>query len=76
MDTVRKWCDEANLTDSLADRHRGARALAGYATACRKTVPGLHRASLNPRFEHGRSLAHKGKGHRRLKARFVGQDTA
>jgi len=26
MDTVKRWCDGANLTDSIVDRHRRARS--------------------------------------------------
>src|SRR5215470_1373126 len=43
MDTVRRWCDAASLTDSIADRHRSARGLAGHAADC---LPGKKRLAL------------------------------
>src|SRR5262244_1595395 len=49
MDTVRRWCAAASLTDSIADRHRGVRGLVGHTTDGRpKKAPGLHQVSLNP----------------------------
>src|SRR5215467_8371745 len=29
MDTVKRWCDGANPTDNIADRHRSARGVLG-----------------------------------------------
>jgi hypothetical protein len=47
-----------------------SRAPRGVRSCAKKTAPGLHRASLNPRFEHGRISCAQGQGHRRLKARL------
>ena len=54
MDTLRRWCDEESLRDSIADRHRSARGLAGHAADCeqKKAWPSVDVAILTrPQFD-------------------------